>query len=131
MFTTRTRTRIGLTLGAAIIATIGIGSSLTARPLTPAEEASVQATGKAVNCLSTPRIRETRVRNDQTIDFIMSGGQVYRNRLPYSCSNLGFEERFAYEAPTQELCSSDAITVIPNGPSCGLGQFQPVTGVPR
>ena len=125
----RTRTKLSFAIGMSILATLGIGSSITARPLSAAEEAQVQPAGKPEPCLSLSRIDETRVRDDQTIDFVMKGGKVYRNRLPYSCSNLGFEERFAYSTGTQDLSSSDAITVLPNGPSCGLGEFQPVSGV--
>jgi hypothetical protein len=129
---TTTRTRIGFFIGATVLAAFGGSSSIVARPLSAAEEARVAPAGKPVPCVSLPRIDETRVRDDQTIDFIMKGGQVYRNRLPYSCSNLGFEERFAYSTGTQELCSSDAIHVLGGGGgSCGLGEFQPVTGVPR
>jgi hypothetical protein len=125
------RTRIGLAVGAVILASLGVGSTITARPLSPAEEAKVEPAGKPIPCVHTYQIDETRVRDDQTIDFVMKGGKVYRNRLPYSCSQLGFEERFAYSTGTDELCSSDIIHVIPAGASCGLGEFQPVTGVPR
>ena len=81
-------------------------------------------------------IRETRVRNDRTIDFYANGGKVYRNVLPYSCPSLGFEERFSYKTSLSQLCSTDIITVltspgIKRGASCGLGKFQPVTGAPR
>jgi hypothetical protein len=132
----RRRLGLALSIGAAIAATFGIGSAITARPLSPAEEAKVQPDGKPVPCLSLERIDETRVRDDRTIDFMMHGGKVYRNRLPYSCPSLAFEERFAYSTGTQDLCSSDAITVLQGGgggpgASCGLGEFQPVTGVPR
>lgn len=120
-----------------LIAGLGIGQATLARPLSPQEEAQVQPAGKPVNCISIARISESRVRDDRTIDFVMHGGQVYRNRLPYSCSDLGFEERFAYSTGTQDLCSSDIITVLhrgggmAQGASCGLGDFQPVSGVPR
>ncbi|WP_293884341.1 hypothetical protein [Sphingomonas sp.] len=87
--------------------------------------------GPPVNCVSTQRIRETRVHGDSTIDFIMNGGKVYRNTLPNACPSLGFEEKFLYKTSTSELCSVDIITVlqspgISRGASCGLGQFQPV-----
>jgi hypothetical protein len=130
-----TRTRIALGLAAILLATLTASQSSIARPLSPEEEARVQPAGKPEDCLSIARISETRVRNDHTIDFIMHGGRVYRNSLPNSCPSLGFEERFSYETSTQELCSSDVITVLQSGPglmrgaSCGLGQFQPVTGV--
>ncbi len=88
--------------------------------------------GKAIDCLTTIDVRESRVRSDQVIDFVMRSGRVYRNTLPNACPSLGFEERFSYRISTTRLCSVDIITVI-NGPdltpgaSCGLGQFQPVT----
>jgi hypothetical protein len=128
---TRIGVKRGLAIGLTILATLGSASAITARALSPAEEAQVQPAGKPEQCLSLARIDETRVRDDQTIDFVMKSGKVYRNRLPYSCSNLGFEERFAYSTGTQELCSSDAITVLPMGASCGLGEFQPITGVKK
>ena len=111
------------------------GSS--ARPLKPDEEAKIKPAGKPESCIQLNRIRETRVRDDSTIDFYMTGRQVYRNHLPNSCPQLGFEERFAYSTSLSVLCSTDIITVLyssPNlsrGASCGLGHFQPVTGAPR
>ena len=76
------------------------------------------------------------MRDDRTIDFYMLGHKVYRNVLPQSCPELGFEERFAYKTSISELCSTDIITVFHDSPplrgaSCGLGHFQPVTGAPR
>jgi hypothetical protein len=91
--------------------------------------------GKPQSCIPLAQIRETRVRDDRTIDFIMSGRRAYRNVLPNSCPQLGFEEAFSYSTSLSQLCSSDIITVLQKstplmrGASCGLGQFQPVTGI--
>lgn len=89
------------------------------------------AVGEPIDCINPRLIRSTHVRDDQTIDFEMSGNTVYRNTLPYKCSSLGFEERFAYKLSTSQLCSVDIITVLQSfggglsqGPSCGLGKFQ-------
>ncbi len=87
--------------------------------------------GKPVSCIHLSQIRSTRVHGDSTIDFEMAGGKIYRNILPNSCPSLGFEERFLYKTSLSQLCSVDIITVLqsPNlsqGPSCGLGEFQPV-----
>jgi hypothetical protein len=113
-----------------------LAGSAVARPLKPAEEAKIQPDGPPVSCISSHNIRETRVRDDSTIDFYMNGGKVYRNKLPNSCPQLGFEERFGYETSIDQLCSVDIIHVLYSGPpmqgaSCGLGQFQPITGAPR
>jgi len=87
--------------------------------------------GRPVDCVQLQSIQSTRVHGDSTIDFHLRGGKVYRNTLPQSCPMLGFEERFLYKTSLSQLCSVDIITVLqsPNltpGPSCGLGQFQPV-----
>ena len=89
--------------------------------------------GKPVDCLRLADIRETRVRDGRTIDFITRGKRVYRNTLDAgACPDLAFEERFAYKTHTGQLCSVDIITVLQGsgiaaGASCGLGKFQPVT----
>jgi hypothetical protein len=119
----------------ALLGLAGLAST-SARPLKPEEEARITPVGKPVNCLRITEIDQSRVRNDQTIDFYMRGGRVFRSHLPYACSQLAFEERFAYNPQTQELCSSDIITVLVGpspmqGPSCGLGPFQEVAGAPR
>ena len=87
--------------------------------------------GDAVSCINLRNIQSTRVNGDSTIDFYMSGGKVFRNTLPNSCPSLGFEERFLYKTSLSQLCSVDIITVLQSpglsqGPSCGLGKFQPV-----
>jgi hypothetical protein len=92
--------------------------------------------GKAESCIPLHTIRNTRVRSDSVIDFYTHGRKVYRNTLPHSCPQLGFEERFSYQTSLSQLCSTDIITVltgpgISRGASCGLGQFQPVTGAPK
>ena len=120
-------------IACAAFATLTLAGVADARtrgvpPATPA--------GKAEDCIPLQSIRETRVRDDKTIDFYMRGGKVYRNVLPGTCPQLGFEERFAYQTSLSRLCSTDIITVLlmPNttrGASCGLGKFQPVTGAPR
>ncbi len=90
-------------------------------------------TGPAVSCIPLTQIRESRVRDDRTIDFIMAGRQrAYRVTLPQACPELGFEQRFSYETSLSQLCSTDIITVLRDAPvsrgaSCGLGQFEPVT----
>jgi hypothetical protein len=108
--------------------TQGQPASASARHVPPA----AVATGAAVDCVQTSLIDDTKVWNDAVIDFRMRNGVTYRNTLPHSCPNLGFDERFSYRTTTGQLCSIDTITVLPTGssipgPTCGLGKFQPVT----
>ncbi|MES2986818.1 MAG: hypothetical protein V4808_02825 [Pseudomonadota bacterium] len=94
-------------------------------PATPA--------GNPVSCVTLSQVQQTKVRDGQTIDFVMRSGKVYRNTLDGgSCPQLGFEKRFSYKVTGNQLCSVDIITVLTEpglsqGASCGLGQFQPVT----
>ena len=89
--------------------------------------------GKPVSCISLMQIQESRVRDDWTIDFRVSGTKWYRNTLPNRCNGLGFERAFSYQTSLSQLCNVDIITVLATGGgggprgSCGLGQFQPVT----
>ena len=98
----------------------------------PASKAPpVEVLGEPVDCITISRIRTTRVHDDYTIDFELPGKEIYRNTLPNRCPQLGFEESFAYEANTGQLCSIDMISVIQRGaagrgPRCSLGKFVPV-----
>ena len=92
-----------------------------------------EVTGEPVSCINLFQIRNSEVRDDKTIDFMMRGGKVYRNELPYQCSTLGFDRAFSYATSQAQLCNVDIITVVRNiggrldsGGSCGLGMFTPV-----
>ena len=87
----------------------------------------------AQGCVNLRQIRESIVRSDKVIDFVLLDGSTLRNRLPYACSQLGFERAFTYATSLDKLCSVDIITVIiqgggpSRGASCGLGQFTPIS----
>ena len=90
--------------------------------------------GAPRSCIPLQAIRQTQVRSDRVIDFLMRGREVYRVTLPQGCPQLGFEERFSYATSLSQLCSNDIITVLTSagpglgrGASCGLAPFQPVT----
>lgn len=96
------------------------------------ELAEVKPIGPEKMCLQLRDIRNSNVIDDQTIDFVTRNGDVYRNRLPNSCPQLGFERAFSYATSITQLCSVDIITVFMNGQpqlrgaSCGLGMFTPI-----
>ena len=118
--------------GALIAAWVGL-VPVNAEP--PAN--SAQATGPSVSCLPLRSIRSTSVIDDRTIDFRTGGRKVYRNTLPFSCPQLGYQQAFSYATSQSQLCSVDIITVLvqgsPNmqGASCGLGRFTPLPPVTR
>lgn len=115
--------------GAAGAITIAPGADARSRDTSWQQAKPV---GEPVDCINAHSISSTRVRSDKVIDFYMAGKKVMRNELPYSCSSLGFEERFTYSPTNNRLCSVDTITVlhsaggVSRGASCGLGKFQQV-----
>ena len=104
---------------------------------TPPPPVNISAPGKAAPCVELSNIRESIVRDDRTIDFVLRNGTILRNSLPYSCPQLGFEKAFTYSTSLSRLCSVDIITVINQGggirtgASCGLGSFAPFTPIPK
>lgn len=102
-------------------------------PAKPSRVPPAEVIGEPVSCINIAQIRGSQVRDNQTIDFMMAGGKVYRNELPQQCGNLGFDRSFTYSTSLTQLCNVDIITVLQNvggglqrGASCGLGQFTPV-----
>lgn len=100
------------------------GPPRTPQPMVPA--------GDPVNCVQINRIRSTSIVDDQTVDFRMSNGTIYRNTLPNSCPGLNAADAFSYRTSQSQLCNVDIIRVLNTGggprfgASCGLGQFVPV-----
>ena len=118
-----------LLIGAALLSVSVRSEDANERPASKAPP--VEVLGEPVSCVTVSRIRGTQVHDDYTIDFNLGGGEIYRNTLPNRCPQLGFEERFAYEVNTGQLCSIDTIAVIVGGavgrgPRCSLGKFTPV-----
>jgi len=89
---------------------------------------TAEETAQSLRCVSLHRIKTTRVLDDRTIVFEMSGKQTLVNNLPRRCPGLGFEKSFGYKTSLSQLCSHDTIWVISDigrGASCGLGAFVP------
>jgi hypothetical protein len=90
---------------------------------------------RADNCIWLRQLDRTEVIDDQNILFYQHGNRVYRNYLPRACPGLDREERFMYEARSNQLCSVDTITVLEDwgstgltrGFTCALGEFRTVT----
>ena len=114
---------------AALVVSLGACAE-TADTTAEVRAPAVEVLGEPTNCITVSRIRTTVVHDDYTIDFHLTGGDIYRNTLPARSPSLGFEERFAYETSAGSLCAVDTITVIESGAGrglrCGLGPFVPV-----
>ena len=99
---------------------------------------AARITGPAESCVSLTQLRDSRVRDDFTIDFMRDGRRGWRNVLPNRCSGLKSRDSFTYKTSLSQLCSTDIIYVLENyggslerGSGCGLGQFVPVELEPR
>ena len=118
-----------------IAAAVLIAGGMT-ETATPSQEAdrwaleNAREVGEPEDCIQLNRIRSSKVRSGDVIDFELIDGRIMRSRLPHSCPGLSFEERFSYRTSLSRLCSVDAITVFDStgmrGASCGLGPFQQV-----
>ena len=98
----------------------------------PAVSPAAKIVGEAENCIPLAQIRETRIRDDWTIDFISNGDRVWRNTLTSRCPGLKVNDGITYETSLTQLCNTDIVYVLETagglhrGPACGLGMFVPV-----
>ncbi|TVV74997.1 hypothetical protein [Sphingomonas solaris] len=120
-------------LAAALLAALATAPADAGRKRDDLSDLTPIPGAKPESCIPLAGLRESRVRNDSTIDFYGSGKRIWRSTLPYSCPQLGFERAFSYATSLSQLCSSDIITVLNRaggglvrGAGCGLGPFQPM-----
>lgn len=98
--------------------------------VTPAAE----VIGKPLDCLPITQFSNTRIRDDQTIDFMSgAGGRVWRVTLPNKCNGLRSANTFTYETSLTQLCRQDIIYPLQQLGNqwqrmggCGMGPFVPV-----
>ena len=98
------------------------------------EESIIADDLQARQCVSIRRIDRTEIIDDRRIVFHMQGRDIFLNKLPRRCPGLRVSDSFSYRNQTGQLCKVDIITVLDNfgggltrGPSCGLGEFFPIT----
>lgn len=99
----------------------------------PAPEPPATVVGEAQSCIPLTQIRQTRVRNDWTIDFEGTGGRVWRNALTSRCPGLNINDAITYKTSLTQLCNTDIVYVLETiggrpqrGAACNLGDFVPV-----
>lgn len=128
--------KVAASLIALVAVPLALSACTQAQPSrgTMAVAPAVTVTGPAESCIPLRPMSSTPVRDNRTIDFIVSGNRGYRNTLSADCPGLKSGDGFSYETSLSQLCSTDIIHVIENygggihrGASCGLGQFVPVT----
>jgi hypothetical protein len=104
----------------------------------PAPSPAAEAIGEPRDCLPLTQFSNTRIRDDNTIDFIGgAGNRVWRVTLPNRCSGLKSADSLTYETSLSQLCRQDIIYPLnrygndfQRGPGCGLAPFVPVKLAP-
>jgi hypothetical protein len=99
----------------------------------PAVAPAAKIVGEAESCVPVNLLRESRIRDDWTIDFTRGGNRAWRVTLPNRCSGLKSADAFTYATSLSQLCSTDIIHVLERwgsdlrrGAGCGMGKFVPV-----
>ncbi len=99
----------------------------------PAVAPAARVIGAAETCIPLSGLRETRIRDDWTIDFVGNGNRVWRNTLNARCPGLRANDGITYETSLTQLCSTDIVYVLDRiggtprrGAACSIGQFVPV-----
>lgn len=122
--------RNAMLLTLATVALASCADDGPGRPPVPWPAAKV--VGAPESCIPLNQLRETRIRDDWTIDFIGDGGKVWRNTLTNRCSGLRSNDAITYETSLTQLCSVDIVYILERtpdlhrGPACSLGKFVPV-----
>jgi hypothetical protein len=117
------------------LASVSLGSCGEQAP--PAERPpagpAARVVGEATNCLTRSQYRETRIRDDSTIDFMRNSTSGWRNTLPNRCPGLRSANAFTFRSTGSQICSLDIIHVLETtggtprrGTACGLGRFVPI-----
>lgn len=118
----------------ASVMALGFASAASAQNKT--DPATLQSTGKAVNCLSMNNVQSTIQAGDKVIMFKTNNNQWYRNDLKNSCSLLGQDRILVFKNMSNgQYCSLDMFSVVDsasrtNYGGCSLGEFTPVN-VPK
>ena len=123
------RNNLGLALAPLALAACSQEGPAERPPVAPA----AKVVGEAESCVQLTLLRESRIRDDWTIDFIRGGKSAWRNTLPQRCNGLKFNDAFTYKTSLSQLCSTDIVYVLNHtggslqrGAGCGLGKFVPV-----
>ncbi len=104
----------GFTIAACAASPSGPGSNATAVTESPI-------------CLSAHLIDHTQAVDDNTLLFMMRDGKVWKNTLIGRCVGLSFNQGFAYDTSTDDICSNrQSIRLLHSGALCELGAFTPV-----
>lgn len=100
-----------------------------------AQESEPGLEGGTRYCISTKRIRHTRIVDDNRVLFYLSGKTILLNVLRKECPGLAAYGRFAFTTTTGRICEGDGMAPMDSDPwghvrpipRCWLGIHQEIT----
>lgn len=78
-------------------------------------------------CISISQIKRTRVVDDQTVLFYLSGGRVKKVSLAFRCSSLKFHNSFSYRSYTGRLCARVDGIIARSGAHCPIADISAIS----
>ncbi len=119
---------------ACLLALAGLASAAGQQSTTQEITQQESKADRPVHCVDLIRIDHTDILDSKHMLFTMIDKRQYLNTLPVGCPGLRPNDPYLTRTTLTELCDLDIITVLHptgvgfmQGPSCGLGMFQPVT----
>lgn len=120
------------------LASLTVLAACVAEP--PPSQRAAMAVGEQTRCVSLDRVTSRRPIGPRTLEFELSGGEIYRNDLPEVCPGLENRDSFdvlALEVHGSQLCAGDSFRAfepieartvgIHAFPRCRLGTFTRVS----
>lgn len=96
--------------------TPGMDSGIEA---TPEQLDAIEDAKSKKRCIPADFIREAIVKDDKTIDLVLSGKKYYAIKLKDKCHGLGFDKTFYYYlTPARQLCARFDTIVTRSGSRC-------------
>ena len=86
-------------------------------------------------CLNTTSYRRVEVLDNRRLAFHGRGDRVWLNQLRMPCVGLRSDHTLSFELRSNQVCAMDTFRGLtmsfggpmPMGPSCFLGEFEPIT----
>ncbi len=134
----------GTFLGGAVITLVFLAGCASTTPSTQTSQRldeilramadnSTEATSR--RCLSTSVYNNVDVLDDRRLLFRGIGDRAWVNELRHRCPGLRLRDTLVFELHTNQACALDQVSAADRlflsfkrtGPTCTLGEFQPVT----
>ena len=106
-----------------LVVALMVGAAVA--PAAPAmAEEKAEKRNLSDDCINLSLVRRTKVVDDNTILFYMTGGHVKKMTLAFGCPSLKFYESFSYRVHNNRLCARFDTIVSRNGAHCPIATVE-------